>query len=65
MGALLEIVQKFQWAQNAAGDRDPMSPVLKDLHLLLICFKGQFRVLNLIFKTLNSLGAMYLKNHFI
>ena len=41
--------------------RDHITPVLKELHWLPICFWSEFKVLVMMFKALNGLGPRYLR----
>uniref|UniRef100_A0A670I451 Reverse transcriptase domain-containing protein n=1 Tax=Podarcis muralis TaxID=64176 RepID=A0A670I451_PODMU len=68
VGLPLKVTRKLQLIQNAAarlvtggGRRDHITPVLKDLHWLPVCFRAQFKVLVLTFKALNGLSPVYLK----
>ena len=55
------------WLQNSAArvltktrGRAHITPVLKSLHWLPVCFRIDFKVLLLVFKCLNGLGPSYL-----
>ncbi|XP_077788962.1 uncharacterized protein LOC114600407 [Podarcis muralis] len=68
VGLPLKVTQKLQLIQIAAarlvtgsGRQDHITPVLKDLHWLPVCFRAQFKVLVLTFKALKGLSPVYLK----
>lgn len=44
------------------GRQEHITPVLKSLHWLPVCFKIHFKILLLVFKCLNGLGPTYLSD---
>lgn len=70
IGLPLRLSQKFQLIQNAAAcvltrtpHREHIQPDLCKLYWLLVEYRIRFKILVLNFKSLNSLGAMYLRDH--
>ncbi|XP_053169630.1 uncharacterized protein LOC128353010 [Hemicordylus capensis] len=72
VGLPLKNNQKLQLVQNAAARVlsraarwEHITPILKELHWLPVCFRVQFKVLVLTFKALNGLGPGYLRDRLL
>ncbi|XP_053104853.1 leucine-rich repeat-containing protein 39 isoform X1 [Hemicordylus capensis] len=72
VGLPLYVVRKLQLVQNAAARlvsgssrRDHITPVLKELHWLPICFWAKYKVLVITYKALNSLGPGFLRERLL
>ena len=62
-------ISSLQLLQNSAArvltrtrGREHITPVLRSLHWLPVCFRIDFKVLLLVFKCLNGLGPSYLSD---
>ena len=69
VGATKEQLDKLQRVQNAAArlicksfKRDHITPILQDLHWLPLGYRCKFKVLMLVFKSLNGLAPSYLSD---
>ncbi|XP_053100645.1 uncharacterized protein LOC128322765 [Hemicordylus capensis] len=72
VGLPLKNIWKLQLVQNAAARVlsgaawwEHITPILKELHWLPVCFRVQFKVLVLTFNALNGLGPGYLRDHLL
>ena len=69
-GANASLIMKLQRTQNTAARLitrkkkcEHITPVLMDLHLLPVCYIAQYKLLLYVFKALNGLAPVYLKDH--
>lgn len=70
MGLPLKSIWRLQLAQSAVAQSisrtprmAPVTPLLRKLHWLLVCFWVEFKELVITFKTVHGLGLGYFRDH--